>query len=106
MDMQSGRVILREAGIADLVGFTANGAYLDGQTFYSYSDMSPFRVEDSLHEGLIIDVLPGGIAIGAYTSDLVDDDVVGIYTISKETGRKLLVKGAEPIFYPFDLSLQ
>ncbi|MBA3872949.1 MAG: hypothetical protein H0X30_27775 [Anaerolineae bacterium] len=98
VDMKLGRIILREDGLIDLLGFAEGGIALGGLEFYSYEIDRLFTVKDGVIPGLVVDVLPNRIAIGANPKDIADQNEVGIYMTSQETGKKLLVKDAEPLF--------
>lgn len=105
VDVQLGRVVVRVQGLIDLIGFAPGGAYLGGTTFYSFANDLVFNVDEGLYPGRVIDVLPSGIALGAwaYGSESTPD---GIYVTDVSQGRRLLIRDAQPFYSPSDLSLQ
>ena len=85
---------------------TIGGAYLQGNIFYSFENDLTFRVErdEWLYPGLVIDILPSGIALGAW-SEGWESVPAGIYVTSEANGRDLLIPDAQPLFSNLDLSL-
>lgn len=105
VDLRSGRIVLREGGLIDMIGFTSDGAYVGGTTFYSTETDLVFKLDEGLYPGLIIEVLGSGRAIGAwaYGSESAPN---GIYATDASQGRRLLIPDAQPIHNPFARSLQ